>query len=90
MQPMPKSLVLQGFFGFLGCFFDLLFFATLSEPSGLKLATIFCAQYSTNRLQKQPRLNNAVIVLLRIICYNTIGTSACYFIMEEQNEYIFE
>jgi hypothetical protein len=35
MQPMPKSLVLQGFFGFLGLIFDLLFFATFSEPYGL-------------------------------------------------------
>ena len=39
MQPMPKSLVLQGFFGFLGQFFDLSFFATFSEPSGLEPCT---------------------------------------------------
>jgi len=39
MQPMQKSLVLQGFFGFLGLFFDLLFFAAFPEPSGLELAT---------------------------------------------------
>ena len=39
MQPMPKSLVLQGFFGFLGQFFDLSFFATFSEPSGLEPTT---------------------------------------------------
>jgi len=35
---MPKSLVSQGFFGFSGLFFDLLFFATFSEPSGLEPA----------------------------------------------------
>jgi hypothetical protein len=34
-----KSLVLQGFFGFLGKFFDLSYFATFSEPSGLEPAT---------------------------------------------------
>lgn len=41
MQPMQKSLVLQGFFGFLGLFFGLLFFATFSVPSGLEPATFF-------------------------------------------------
>ena len=41
MQPMPKSLVLQGFFGFLGSFFDL-FFATISEPYGLEPVTFSC------------------------------------------------
>ena len=41
MQPMPKSLVLQGFFGFLGHFFDLSFFATFSEPYGLEPATFY-------------------------------------------------
>ena len=45
---------------------------------------------STNRLQKQPKLNKAVIVMSPIICYNIIRTSACYFILEEQNEYFAE
>jgi len=39
MQPMFKSLVLQDFFGFLGLFFDPLFFATISDPYGLEPAT---------------------------------------------------
>jgi len=41
MQPMPKSLVLQGFFGFLEQFFDLSFFATFFEPYGLEPATLW-------------------------------------------------
>jgi hypothetical protein len=39
MQPMPKALFLQGFFGFLGGIFDLLFFATFFDPSGLEPST---------------------------------------------------
>jgi hypothetical protein len=39
MQPMPKSLVLQGFFGFLGGIFRKYFVTTFFEPPGLEPMT---------------------------------------------------